>query len=293
MTGLALACGLGLAAALLIGLDGVRHARPDPPSAKGRSRVGTGTRPGTRRGRRPDHLAPRLATAVAAAVLLGVVTRWPVAGVAGGVSGFFGRELLSPRASRQAPIERTEAVAAWTEQLRDTMAAAAGLQQAIVATAPICPPVVREAVGRAAASASRQPLVPVLLRLAEDLADPTADLVVTALVLAASGEGQDLGSVLSTVAAAAREDAVMRRHVDASRARTRTAVRAISLIALVTILGLLVVGHGYLRPYSTVPGQVVLAIVLTFYGLGVALLHRMGRDKAVDRFLRPSAGIRP
>ena len=288
MTGLARVCGLGLAAALLMGLDGFRHGRPGPGSAaKGRSREGTGPRP------RPHHLSQRLATAAVAAVLLGVLTRWPVAAVAGGVSGYFGRELLSPKASRQAPIERTEAVAAWTEQLRDTMAAAAGLQQAIVATAPISPPLVREAVGRAAASASRQPLLPVLLRLAEDLSDPTADLVVTALVLAASGEGQDLGSVLSTVAAAAREDAVMRRHVDASRARTRTAVRTITLIALVTILGLLVVGHGYMRPYSTVPGQAVLAMVLTVYGLGVALLHRMGRDKAVDRVLRPLAGIRP
>ena len=285
MTWLSLSCGLGLAGAVLLGLDGLRR-RPRP-------RVGGPARPtGPRRSARrhaPSSSAGRMLAATGAGLAMGILTGWPVAAAAGGVAGFFGRELLSPRRTRQAPIERTEAVAAWTEQLRDTMGAAAGLQQAIVATAPLSPGLVREAVSRAAAGAARGPLVPALLQLADDLADPTADLVVTALVLAASGSGQDLGELLSAVASAARDDAVMRRQVDASRARTRTAVRTITAIALVTLLGLLVVGHGYLRPYSTMSGQVVLAVVLGLYGLGVAALHRMGRDKPAERFLRPTS----
>jgi len=286
VTLVALTCGLGFAGSVLVALQGLR---PNPsPGGSSRSKAGqTQALPSAH----SAHSVQRVAAAVLGATLLGILTGWPVAALAGGAAGFFATALLSPRAARQAPIEKTEAVAVWTEQLRDTMAAAAGLQQAIVATAPLSPLLVREPVGRAAAAAAREPLVPVLLRLAEDLSDPTADLVVTALVLAASGEGQDLGAVLSTVASAARDDAVMRRHVDASRARTRTAVRTITGIALFTLLGLLVVGHGYLKPYSTVSGQFVLAMILGVYGLGVALLHRMGRDKPADRFLRPSAGL--
>lgn len=284
MTVLALACGLGFAGALVTGLQGLRRR---PPGLPPRRRRGAGG------GTMSPRLFQRVTGAAVTAVLLGILTRWPVAAAAGGIAGYFGRELVSPRAVRQVPIERTEAVAAWTEQLRDTMAAAAGLQQAIVATAPISPVLIRGPVTRAATAASRQPLVPVLLGLAEDLSDPTADLVVTALVLAASGDGQELGAVLSTVAAAARDDAMMRRHVDASRARSRTAVRTITLIALATLVGLLVAGHGYLRPYSSVSGQIVLTVILGVYGAGVGLLHRMGRDRQVERFLSPSAGALP
>ena len=286
VTPLAWACGLAMAGAVLLGLQGLRR-RPT-----GTARPAT-ARPGSAEGILPARWAGRAVAATVAGAALGLLTRWPVLMAAGGVAAFFGKELLSPRSARQASIERTEAVAAWAEQLRDTMAAAAGLQQAIVATAPLSPSLVRAAVGRAAAKASREPLVPVLLALADDLADPTADLVVTSLVLAASGDGQDLATVLSTVAAAARADAAMRRHVDASRARTRTAVRTITAIALITLVGLLLLGHGYLRPYSTSTGQLVLAVVLGLYGCGVALLHRMGRDKPTERFLRPSRGIRP
>lgn len=44
---------------------------------------------------------------------------------------------LGGGAERRAFIRRTEAVAAWTERVRDTMAGAAGLEEAIVATAPV------------------------------------------------------------------------------------------------------------------------------------------------------------
>lgn len=278
MSALAWLCGVGLVGSVVLGLSGLRHGTPTVPKSRVQVRALA----------LPGDVALRVALAVGGAVLLGVLTRWPVAALGGAVMGYFAKELLAPRAVRHAGIERTEAIAAWTEQLRDTMAAAAGLQQAIVATAPLAPEPIRPEVERAADAALRQPLVPVLLRLAEELADPTADLVVTALVLAASGEAQDLGEVLSTVAASARDDAIMRRHVDASRARMRTAVRTITAIALLTLVGLLVVGHGYLKPYSSAGGQVVLALVLLCYGAGVGLLHRMGRAKPLERILSPA-----
>lgn len=280
MTTLAWCCGAGLLVAVAMAASGLRPSNatsaPVPPS---RSRAVL-----------PSDITSRLILALAAAVVLGLVTKWPVAAAGGAALGFFAKELVSPKLARQAPIERTEAIAVWTEQLRDTMAAAAGLQQAIVTTAHLSPPAIRTEVTRAASSAARQPLVPVLLRLADALADPTADLVITALVLAASGEAQDLGEVLSTIASSARDDATMRRYVDASRARTRTAVRTITAIALGTLMALLVLGHGYLHPYSGVSGQLVLAIVFVCYGSGVAMLHRMGREKRPERILSPAKG---
>jgi Flp pilus assembly protein TadB len=108
------------------------------------------------------------------------------------------------------------------------------------------------------------------------------------LVLAASGEAQDLGDVLSQVATSARDDATMRRYVDASRARTRTAIRTITAIALLTLVGLLVLGHGYLHPYSSTTGQLVLAVVLACYATGIFVLNRMGRETPPERLLSPA-----
>jgi len=241
---------------------------------------------------RPADLPLRLALAGLGALVLGLLTRWPVAAAGGAALGFFSKELTSPKSVRHAPIERTEAIAVWAEQLRDTMAAASGLQQAIVATASLSPEPIRKELQALSLRAEREPLTPLLLLLAEELRDPTADLVITALVLASSGEAQDLSEVLSQIAASARDDATMRRYVDASRARTRTAVRTITAIALLTLVGLLVVGHGYLRPYSSAVGQVVLAVVLSCYGAGVWILQRMGREAPPERLLAPTSGSR-
>lgn len=278
MTTLVWSCGVTAVAAICLVISGLRRKAP-------MNRVRASARGA---GKPLATTVARLVWAATAGIVLGLTTGWPVAAMGGFLLGFFGRELLAPRTLRHVGIERTEAIAIWTEQLRDTMAAAAGLQQAIVATAPLSPQPIRKEVTAAAESAARKPLVPVLLSLAEDLADPTADLVITALVLAASGQAQDLGEILSTVASSARDDATMRRYVDASRARTRTAVRTITAVAVVTVVGLLLVGHGYLRPYSSLSGQLVLVVVLACYGAGVAILQRMGREKPTERILSPA-----
>lgn len=279
MTTLVWCCGFTLVTALALAVSGFKRS---PATEVER----THGRP--RQWRRPHDFGSRIILAGAGGAALGITTGWPVAAVGGLALGFFGRELFTPRTDRHAGIERTEAIAVWTEQLRDTMAAAAGLQQAIMATAPLAPDPIRPEITRAAAKTARQPLAPVLMTLAEELADPTADLVITALVLAATGEAQDLGDVLSTIASSARDDATMRRYVDASRARTRTAVRTITVVALLTVVGLLLVGHDYLHPYSSAAGQLVLALVLICYGTGVAVLHHMGHPRSVGRILAPA-----
>ena len=279
MSVLAWLAGVGLALSVALGVSGLF------PSAPITSRPALG-----RRLSLPDDLPRRVLTAAGGAALFGLITGWPVAALAGAVGGYFLSELTSPRSERQAPIERTEAVAEWTEQLRDTMAAAAGLGQAIIATAPLAPAPIRAEITALAARASRERLVPLLGELGEALADPTADLVITALSLAAAGEGQDLGEVLSALAVSARDDATMRRYIDASRARTRTAVRIITAIAILSLVGLLAFGRSYLAPYGSAGGQVALGIVLACYGAGVAILNRMAVGSAPDRLLAKATG---
>ena len=117
--------------------------------------------------------------------------------------------------------------------LRDTISAAAGLEQAILATEPVAPAPIREQVVLLAARIRRGQRLPDALRaFAAETADPTADLVVAALLLAAEQQARDLAQLLGSLADSARQHAVMRMRVAAGRARVRTAARIIIAVTM-------------------------------------------------------------
>ena len=74
----------------------------------------------------------------------------------------------------------------------------------------------------------RQRLVPALRSFAAELADPTGDLVVAALVLAAGHEARRLAELLGSLAGAARDQAAMQLRIEAGRARIRTSTRVVT-----------------------------------------------------------------
>lgn len=104
------------------------------------------------------------------------ITRWPVAGIFGGLAlatlpGSL-RKVLPGAASR-----RTEAVATWTELIRDSLSASAGLAQAIVVTAPSAPlPIRPEVRALAARLTNGVSLEPALRSLAAEVNDPAAEI---------------------------------------------------------------------------------------------------------------------
>ena len=116
-----------------------------------------------------------------------------------------------PTGPETGPVARIEGIAGWTEKLRDTPAAADGLEQAILATAPLSPEAMREQVTALAGRlATRVRLDGALRDFAAEVADPVADLVVAALMLAADQQARGLGELLSSLAASARPPAAMR-----------------------------------------------------------------------------------
>lgn len=236
-------------------------------------------------GDRVGSLRTRITVAVLAAVVTGLLTRWPVAVLAGLALGFFAIDLVGGRAHRTAETDQTAAIASWTEMLRDTMAAAAGLEQAIVTTAPLAPEPIRAEVGALVTRLQRERLGPALASFGDQLGDPTADLVVSALTLAASGEAQELGELLTSLASAARDGATMRLKVDATRARTRTSVRIITAVTVSMALLLVVLNRTYLAPFDSFTGQVILIGVFACFGGALVWLGSMGHYVAPERFL--------
>ena len=228
----------------------------------------------------------RAGLATGSGALAAVATGWPVGALLAAAAGAALPGLLAGgRAAQRASIERTEAVAAWAEMLRGTLAGAAGLEEAIIATAPAAPPAIRSELQRLAVRLRHERLAPALRALAGDLDDPTADLVIAALLLAAEQQGGQLGEALAAVARAARDQASMQLRVEAGRARTRTSVRVITGTTLAMLAGLLALNRGFLEPYGTAPGQLVLAVIGGLFAAAFWWLARLARPRRPERIL--------
>ena len=194
---------------------------------------------------------------------------------------------LASTSAHDGPIVRLEALAEWTQRLSDRLVAGGGLEQVIATSRNTAPAALENEIndlsGRLLA---RWRLEDALRVLGNDLSDATADKVLAALVLRASDHGPGLAQALTDLAASVREEVRQRRAIEADRAKHRVTVRWLTVIILVVV----VAGsfdRSYIRPYSTVTGELVLAGV----GIGmvavVAWMQSMASPRPVPRFLEP------
>jgi Flp pilus assembly protein TadB len=229
---------------------------------------------------------------LAAGLIALLATRWPALAVGTGVLVAFWPAMFGGLREERNAIARLEGLAAWTESLRDTIAGAVGLEQAIPATAYAAAPSIRSQLRLLVDRLRvRVPMPVALQRFADDLDDPSADLVVAALILNARLRGPGLRQVLTTLADSARAELDMRQRVMASRASTRRSVQIIVGVTILFVVGLPLLNPTYVEPYSTPAGQVVLAVVLGIFALGFLWMRRLSRLEMPKRFLvaAPSA----
>jgi Flp pilus assembly protein TadB len=228
----------------------------------------------------------RLPIAIGVGLLILLLTRWPVAAIAAGVLVFAWPMLFGGSQQERVAIARLEGVANWTESLRDTVAGAVGLEQAIPATAyAASPAIVKELSALADRLRVRVPLPQALQRFADEMDDSSVDLIVATLILNARLRGPGLREVLTSLADSARAELDMRQRVSAGRRGTRRSVRIVIGVALAFVFGLSILNRPYVEPYSTPIGQVVLLVILALYALGFIWLRRLAAFETPERFL--------
>jgi Flp pilus assembly protein TadB len=259
-----------------------------------------GVRPhlGRPSGRSREELVRTLSTRTALAVIAGVVvliiTQWPVAALGTGLLVLGWNTIGGGAAEERRAMARLEALAAWTESLRDTIAGAVGLEQAIPsslrAVAPVLEPHVRALVDRLH---TRVPLADALRRFGDDLNDPSADLVVAALILNARLRGPGLRDMLGALSTSARAELDMRRRVEANRRTTRRSVQIVVGVSVGTALLLAIWNRSYVKTYDTWVGQLVLAVVVGLFALGFIWLRRLAKYEMPQRFLGAADTDRP
>ena len=242
---------------------------------------------------RSNALLPKVAIAAVAALLAMAATGWLVGGILAAVAVLVLPGILGGKAARQQAIDRTEAIASWTEMIRDSIVAASGLEEAIVATAPVAPTPISSEVRTMVRRLDHERLPEALVAFGEDLNHPSGDLVVAALVIASRMEAADLSGLLSRLAEATRGDARMRIRVEVGRTRVRTATKVIVGVVIAAVVFLAVVNRSYLAVYDGFGGQVMLAIVGGIFALGGWLLSRMAEIDLPERFVARTGGPDP
>ncbi|MFJ3779788.1 type II secretion system F family protein [Streptomyces sp. NPDC090075] len=238
------------------------------------------------RRREPRRHAGRwLAGAVGAGLSVGAITGWVVGGLLAAMAAWSLPRILGSGTTERERTGVIEAIAGWTEMLRDTLAAAAGLEQTILATAATAPKAIRASVAELGARLERgERLATVLQHMADDVADPTADLVIAALILSAEHQARQLAPLLGELAATARAQVEMRHRVEASRTRTRTTMRVVVITTLAFAGALVLFNPQFLTPYDSVTGQLILLLIGGLFTAAFVWLRRMARIEEPDRF---------
>ena len=233
----------------------------------------------------------QLVVAGLAAVATAVVSRWPVAALAAGALAWYWPRVIGLTAGDRQVIARLEALATWTESLRDSVAGAIGLEQAIPATAAAAGPAIRPNILRLAGRLqARIPMPDALRGLAGELNDASADLVVAALLLSSQLRGPGLRDTLSSLAASARSELEMRQKVEAGRKTLRRGAAIIAVVTVAFAAGLMLFNRRYLRPYNSLTGQLVLAVVCGFFAAGFSWLGKLSRSQPQGRVFATPAG---
>ncbi|WP_174856211.1 MULTISPECIES: type II secretion system F family protein [Streptomyces] len=237
-------------------------------------------------------LGQRSMIAVLLALVVLLFTRWPIAAIATALLVFTWDRLFGGAAEERAAMMRIEALASWTESLRDTIAGAVGLEQAIPASARAAAPALREPLNNLVDRLrSRMTLPDALQEFAEEIDDSSADIIIASLILNARLRGPGLREVLGALAKSAREEVEMRQRVSAQRASTRRSVQIVVGVSLVFPLGLSIFNSAYVEPYGDTLGQAVLAVVCLLFGLGFWWMRSLSKIEVPERFMvRPERG---
>lgn len=221
-----------------------------------------------------------------------VLTRWPVAGVAALLAVLFLPRMTSSRPARQRAA-MLEGLEQWTRRLSDMLTASRGLEEALEASARQAPAAIRPAVSALSRRlAARTDPEAALRAFAADIADPAGDRIAAALIIATGHRGGAVRDVLNALAGMLARDVAMRREIEADRVQHRTTVKWLTVF-LVGFTVFAAADRSYSAPFGTIPGQVVMALVVALYAGGLLWLHHLGSVQVPGRFLilsKPAAG---
>lgn len=216
---------------------------------------------------------------LAAGLFVVAVTKWWAAGLLTVAAFVLIPMMQAERAAQVRDRQRIVALASWVEAVRDLLAAASGIEEAIVRSTVSLPTgsLITEQVWRLKAVTETLGLREGLRRLGEDLADPIADYVTAALLVASERPSGAVHAQLTEAASNARELVSVRERVEASRSRMWTTSTTIGLISVVMVAFIVATQSTYAAWYSSFSGQCILLACGAIEMVAMVWMARMAR----------------
>lgn len=268
-----------LVAGGLLALGAGLAARPVPPARPRRA--------STRRARLSPRTRMLAGVGLGIGALVAVLTGWVIALVIAPLA-LAGIPVLLAAPPAQREVQRLEAMEEWVRTVAGTLGAGVGLEQALLRSLRSTPEPIKPEVTRLAGRLrARWATEDALRAFADDLDDPTGDLIAANLALGARRRGGGLATVLGALAQSVGEDVRARREIESDRAKPRANARLITGITLSMLVFLSLSGN-YIAPYGTPIGQVLLGTFLAMYVGMLIWLRTMARGKPMPRFIGTS-----
>lgn len=279
MSTLLVAVAGALVAGGLLALVAGLVARPVPPARPQRA--------STRRARFSPRTRMLAGIGLGIGVLVAVLTGWVIALVIAPLA-LAGIPVLLAAPPAQREVQRLEAMEEWVRTVAGTLGAGVGLEQALLRSLRSTPEPIKPEVTRLAGRLrARWATEDALRAFADDLDDPTGDLIAANLALGARRRGGGLATVLGALAQSVGEDVRARREIESDRAKPRSNARLITGITL-SVLVFLSLSGNYIAPYGTPIGQVLLGTFLAMYVGMLIWLRKMARGRPMPRFIGTS-----
>lgn len=234
----------------------------------------------------------RLVFSIIAGVILWVLLRWPIMVIIVPTIIFLSPTLFLPK---DKSVDLLDDIAAWTHNLVGLISTGSHLEGALKASYSNAGDTLRPHLGKLIARLNSSWRTERALRaFAQDLHDPTADLVVASLILSARQRGQGLADALAELAKQTREEVSVRREISATQATPRTTVAIINIL----ILGLIVAAPfipALSAPYRSPLGQIVFAALVAFALLVLRMMRMRITPDPIPRILsdNPTHAVHP
>ena len=238
-------------------------------------------RPSGSRGRRRD-LILLASTAVGFAVA--AVTGWIVAIVVAPLLALGLPYLLSLPPAHD--IQLLEALDRWVRGLAATLSTGRSVTDSIRLSRQSAPPLIADEVGMLVSRLdNRWDTHEALQRFADDLDAADADPVVAALILAADRGAVGASTTLRELAESIQDQLRGRRLIETERSKPYVVVRQVTVITMVTLVGVFLLSPSFFAAYRTPLGQLVLSILLVAYVGSLILLRRRAKQPPRARVL--------
>ncbi|MGD9894763.1 MAG: type II secretion system F family protein [Dehalococcoidia bacterium] len=213
--------------------------------------------------------------AVASAAL--AFTGWPAVAVAAFLVGALLPTWYLHHRSEARRTELDGALADAVDALRASVRAGMSTEEGLAGLARFGPEPLRPTFGELTRDLRLVGFEEALQHARRRLATPVFDTVAAALLLAHRLGGRNLGPVLESLSRAVRGTARAEQEVRAQQARNVLSARIVAVLPLALIAAIRGLNPGYLDPFATPTGQVLLALCLLSVAGGYAAMLRAAR----------------